>query len=66
MQKMEKICLIDSGLRIPLRTDTQTHRRTDAQGASDNHPKFSIEDCRGAINLLTLYNGKIFAPLNGF
>ena len=39
MQKMKMIRLIDSGPRIPLRTD--------AQGASDNRPKFSIKNCRG-------------------
>ena len=31
-------------------TDAQTHRRTDEQGASYNHPKFSIKSCRGVIN----------------
>ena len=27
---------------------TRTHAHTDAQGASDNNQKFSIENCRGA------------------
>ena len=39
------ICPIDSEQRIPLRTDGRTHGR----GESDNPPKFSIENCRGAI-----------------
>ena len=34
-----------------VRTDGQTHRRTDQQGASDNHPKFSIKNCRGQKDL---------------
>ena len=53
MQKMKKIRLIDSGLCIPLRTHARTDASdTDAQGASDNHPKFSIENCRGATSIL--------------
>ena len=35
---------IDSEQRIPLRTDG----RTDGRGESDNPPKFSIKNCRGA------------------
>ena len=45
MQKIKMICPIDSEQRIPL----HTHGRTDTQGESDNPPKFSIENCRGAI-----------------
>ena len=48
MQKMKKIRPIDSGPRIPLRTHRRTDVRTHAQGAADNHPKFSIKNCRGA------------------
>ena len=52
---MKKIRPIDSGPRIPLRTDARTHTRTHAQGASDNHTKFSIENCQGAIIIMTLF-----------
>ena len=50
MQKMKTIRPIGSEQRIPLRTDG----RADGRGESDNPPKFSIENCRGAINERTL------------
>ena len=42
MQKIKMICPIDSEQRTPLRTD--------GRGESDNPPKFSIENSRGAKN----------------
>ena len=55
MQKIQMIRPIDSEQRNPLRMHGRTHARTHGRGESDNPPKFSIENCRGAITCFEGY-----------